>query len=95
MNDQLFDAGVFDRQVTQICRVNIDRSTKQRIVNATAPSAVLHLISINRWLLNVSISGTCKMYTELFVSDNIFLFKPHVVMKLLRSQALPVVRTEV
>ena len=43
----------------------------------------------------LSISGTCKIYTELFVPENIFPFKPHVIMKLLRSQALPVVRTEV
>ena len=40
----------------------------------------------------LSISGTCKIYMELFVSENIFLFKPHVIMKVLRSEALPVVR---
>ena len=40
----------------------------------------------------LSISGTCKIYMELFVSENIFLFKPHVIMNVLRSQVLPVVR---
>ena len=32
------------------------------------------------------------MYMELFVPENIFLFKAHVIMKVLRSQVLPVVR---
>ena len=40
----------------------------------------------------LSISGTCKIYMELFVPENIFFSKPHVIMKVLRSQALPVVR---
>ena len=40
----------------------------------------------------LSISGACKIYMEFFVSENIFLFKPHNIMKVLRSQALPVVR---
>ena len=38
----------------------------------------------------LSISETCKTYTELSLK-NIFIFKPHVVMELLRSQALTVV----
>ena len=41
----------------------------------------------------LSISGTCKIYMELFVSERIFLFRPQVIMKVLRiCQALPVVR---
>ena len=32
-----------------------------------------------------------QIYTELFASEKHILFKPHVVMKLVRSQALLVV----
>ena len=41
----------------------------------------------------LSISATCKIYMELFVPENIFLFKAQVIMKVLRSQVLPLVRT--
>ena len=43
----------------------------------------------------LSISGTYKIYTELFVSEKkTFLSKLHVVMKLLRSQVLPEPRSD-
>ena len=49
----------------------------------------------NRWRLNVKYIWDLENIYELFVPENIFLFKPNVIMKLLRNQALPVVRTEV